>query len=32
MLATGDGHERYLRALRATDQTAREQIEVLIGA
>jgi hypothetical protein len=28
----GQPHERYLRALRAADATAREQIDVLVGA
>jgi hypothetical protein len=32
MLRTAPSHERYLRALRAADATAREQIEVLVGA
>jgi hypothetical protein len=32
MLKTAPSHERYLRALRAADATAREQIEVLVGA
>ena len=32
MLAPGQPQERYLRALRAADKTALEQLEVLIGA
>ncbi len=32
VLVPGHTHERYLRALRAADRTAQDQIEVLIGA
>lgn len=32
MLKMAPAHERYLRALRATDATARGQIDVLVGA